>query len=104
MLAVVALQELTAFDSRAQARRNVLRAVEAVAGRLGTTPAICRKSYVDPAMICAYLEGPVTITLKARAESEITSRLNLSGVRARPTWPRGGEQSARGRYPRVIWT
>jgi DNA topoisomerase-1 len=43
VLAARALHEVTVFDSQAQAKRNVLRAVEAVAKRLGNTRAVCRK-------------------------------------------------------------
>ena len=57
VLAAQALGDASAFTSKTQARRNVSRAVEAVARQLGNTPAICRKSYVHPAVIDAYLDG-----------------------------------------------
>jgi DNA topoisomerase-1 len=57
VLAALALHEYPAFDSAAQAKRNVVRAIEAVAKRLGNTTAICRKCYVHPAVVEAYLEG-----------------------------------------------
>ncbi len=41
----------------AGAKRDVVRAVERVAEWLGNTPAVSRKSYVDPMVIDAYLEG-----------------------------------------------
>jgi DNA topoisomerase-1 len=56
-LAVVALADLEAFDTKAKARKNVLRAVEAVAKMLGNTPSICRKCYIHPAIFEAYLDG-----------------------------------------------
>jgi DNA topoisomerase-1 len=40
-----------------QAKRNIVRAVEAVARRLGNTQAVCRKCYVHPAVFDAYLDG-----------------------------------------------
>lgn len=40
-----------------QARRNVTVAVAQVAQRLGNTPAVCRKSYIHPALIEAYGDG-----------------------------------------------
>ena len=43
--------------SEARARSNVARAIEEVAEWLGNTPAVARKSYVDPSVIDAYLEG-----------------------------------------------
>ena len=46
VLAARALQEFEAVDSAAQAKKNVLRAIESVGERLGNTPAICRQCYV----------------------------------------------------------
>jgi DNA topoisomerase I len=49
--------------SPAEAKRNVLRAVSNTADRLGNTPAVCRRSYVHPAVINEYVErrtGPPT--------------------------------------------
>ncbi len=70
VLAAVALHAFEAFDSEAQAKKNVVRAIEAVAGRLGNTPAICRKCYVHPAVIEAYVDGTLAAALKHRAEHE----------------------------------
>ena len=38
-------------------KRDLVRAVESVADRLGNTKAVCRKSYIHPAILAAYLEG-----------------------------------------------
>ena len=62
VLASQALQEVPEFVSPAQAKTNLVRAIEAVARRLGNTPTICRRSYVHPAVIAAYLEGTLRIT------------------------------------------
>ena len=48
MLAARALQEFEKFTSQAEAKKNLLHAVEAVARMLGNTPAICRRCYVHP--------------------------------------------------------
>lgn len=56
VLAAQALQEFQDFDSDAAAKRNVTRAIERVAERLGNTKAISRKCYVHPAIIDAYLD------------------------------------------------
>ncbi|HYI15676.1 MAG TPA: hypothetical protein VEX37_09805, partial [Thermomicrobiales bacterium] len=50
-------------------------AVESVAKKLGNTPAICRKCYVHPTVIEAYLDGSMTETLKSRAEELLTTGL-----------------------------
>ena len=68
VLASLALQEYEVFDGQAQAKKNVVRAIEAVAERLGNTPTVCRKCYVHPAIIDAYLDGTMIQTLKQRAE------------------------------------
>ncbi len=76
---VLAAQALAAFeevDSEADAKRNVVQAIESVAKRLGNTRAICRKCYVHPAVIDAYLEGHVAATVKQRAEQELSTALN----------------------------
>ena len=56
VLAAKVLQEFKEFDSQAAAKRNVVLAIEHVAARLGNTKAICRKCYIHPAVIDAYLD------------------------------------------------
>jgi len=75
VLAAWALSELEAFDSEAQAKKNVVRAVEAVAEQLGNTPAISRKSYVHPSVIDAYLDGDVVRAARRRAEQRLSESL-----------------------------
>jgi DNA topoisomerase I len=75
VLASLALQELKAGDSGAQAKKNVVQAIETVAERLGNTPSICRKCYVHPAVIDSYLEGTLLDTLQQRAEHELSDAL-----------------------------
>jgi DNA topoisomerase-1 len=57
MLAAKELCALGPPTSRRQAERNVVRAIDAVADRLGNTRAVCRKYYVHPALVRAYLTG-----------------------------------------------
>ncbi len=57
VLAAKALQDCHAIGSAARAKRNIVAAIETVAKRLGNTKAICRKCYVHPEIIQAYLEG-----------------------------------------------
>jgi DNA topoisomerase-1 len=75
VLATQALREFEAFDSQTQARRNVMRAIEAVAKRLGNTKAICRKCYVHPAVIDAYLDGSLVRALRRRVGKELRRSL-----------------------------
>lgn len=44
-------------ESEAEAKRVVAEVVEEVAGRLGNTPTVCRKSYVHPAVVEVFLVG-----------------------------------------------
>ncbi|MEX2199623.1 MAG: DNA topoisomerase IB [Burkholderiales bacterium] len=57
MLAAVELRTMGPAASRREADRNILRAVDAVAERLGNTRTVCRKYYVHPALLHAYLLG-----------------------------------------------
>ena len=59
------------FTSAREAKRNIVRAVERVAARLGNTPAICRRSYVHPEVLQAYLDGVTIGALKARTEGAL---------------------------------
>lgn len=76
LLAALALQEYEKFDSQAQAKKNVVRAIESVAERLGNTPSICRKCYVHPAVIESYLDGTMLHALQQRAQEELRSELH----------------------------
>jgi DNA topoisomerase-1 len=57
MLAAVALRTAGPAPTRKEALRNIIRAVDAVAERLGNTRTVCRKYYVHPAVLHAYLQG-----------------------------------------------
>lgn len=76
VLAALALQEFEAFDSAAQAKKNVVTAIEAVAGMLGNTPSVCRKCYIHPAVLEAYADGTMLETLKQRTEEELRGDLS----------------------------
>ena len=79
VLAARALQEFEQVDSDAAAKRNVVGAVERVAERLGNTRAVCRKCYVHPAVIDAYLDGSLVRTLRQQIDAELGDSLtNLS--------------------------
>ena len=76
VLAALALQEFEKFDSEAQAKKNIVRAIASVAERLGNTPTICRKCYVHPAIIDAYLDGSVLQALRERTEQSLVEDLH----------------------------
>ena len=57
VLAARALLEFEGGKSNAQVKKNITRAVESVAAKLGNTKAVCRKCYVHPAVLEAYTDG-----------------------------------------------
>ena len=57
LLAACALRDMAKFESPTEANRNVVEAIDGVARKLGHTRAICRRSYVHPAVIETYLGG-----------------------------------------------
>ncbi|HEX5476802.1 MAG TPA: DNA topoisomerase IB [Burkholderiales bacterium] len=57
MQAALELRAIGPASSRREADRNVLRAIDAVAARLGNTRSVCRKYYVHPALLEAYHLG-----------------------------------------------
>ena len=59
MLAAEALREMGPAATKRDAEQNVLRAIDRTAERLGNTRAVCRKYYIHPALIEAYLDGDV---------------------------------------------
>lgn len=63
VLAALALAECEACDSETAAKRNVKAAVEAVAARLGNTPTICRKCYIHPTVVEAYMAGKLALSV-----------------------------------------
>jgi DNA topoisomerase I len=78
VLAARALHELKEFTSAAQAKRNVLSAVEAVAGILGNTRSVCRKCYIHPAIIDAYMDRTLAQSLSARVAQRLAHSASLS--------------------------
>jgi DNA topoisomerase-1 len=76
VLAAKALQALETIDSKARRKKNIIRAVEAVAQRLGNTKAVCRKCYIHPAVIDAYLDGSLAETLSKSAGRELAQNVS----------------------------
>jgi DNA topoisomerase-1 len=74
VLAAVALEKRGPAGTQAQAKRNVVAAVEAVAERLGNTAAIARKSYVHPAVVEAYRDGSLGASMAVPEGSDLETR------------------------------
>src|SRR5262249_34946922 len=80
VLAAMALSEFSKADSAAAAKRNITRAVVQVAARLGNTAAICRKCYIHPEIVSAYLDGGLLL----RVQNEIDEKLRHDVHALRP--------------------
>ena len=88
VLAAQELKQAARFDTQRQAKRNVARALEKVAGQLGNTPAVCRKCYVHPAIIDRYLRH----ALPCQANVTSRHRGEAIGISSRPMKSLGVEE------------
>lgn len=81
VLAALALHEFERFATKAQAKKNIVQAIERVAAQLGNTPAVCRKCYIHPVILSSYLDGATIATLRDKAETALGHGLSsLSGA------------------------
>jgi DNA topoisomerase-1 len=66
MLVAEALRQMGPAKTKRDAEKNVVAAVDVTAKRLGNTRSVCRKYYIHPVLIEAYLEGSVLPRLPER--------------------------------------
>jgi DNA topoisomerase-1 len=59
MIAAEYLRTVGPAPTVKQANKNVVAAIDHTAERLGNTRAVCRKYYIHPTLIAAYLKGDV---------------------------------------------
>ena len=64
VLAAKAVCDLPECTSDAAFKRNIVRAVDAVAAKMGNTRAVCRGSYIHPAVFDGYRRGVTIATAK----------------------------------------
>lgn len=67
VLAATALKEFEVVDSKARMKKNVVQAIESVAKKLGNTRTVCKKCYIHPAVLDAYVDGSFLDTIGQRA-------------------------------------
>ncbi|GAC86352.1 hypothetical protein Gbth_089_010 [Gluconobacter thailandicus F149-1 = NBRC 100600] len=67
-LAAVTLCAFSGYDTKAKAKKQVVEAVKSVAARLGNTPAVCRKSYINPCVVDGHLDGTLRTAFQKRAQ------------------------------------
>src|SRR5205085_1650059 len=65
VLAACALAESHRNGATKPTKRQIVDAVKAVSNKLGNTVAVCRKSYIHPAVLDAYIQGSV---IRARTD------------------------------------
>ncbi len=69
--------ELGKFESEAEAKKNTIKVIDAVAKRLGNTRTVCRKYYIHPYVLECYEKGKlVDYFEKSEEGSEITEELS----------------------------
>ena len=78
VLAYRALRALDPPESDREATRNVVAAIRETAGLLGNTPAVCRKAYVHPVVVEAYLDGRLRGALLQAVEDDGTSPMETT--------------------------
>jgi DNA topoisomerase-1 len=71
VLAAIALKEVHAIDGEPATKKALKGAVEKVAARLGNTPTICRKCYIHPEVVNAYVEGTLLEEIAAELDDEL---------------------------------
>jgi DNA topoisomerase-1 len=76
VLAATAFQEFEAVTSERQAKKNIGMVIESVAKILGNTPAVCRKCYVHPDVINAYVNGETLDTVSQRISSNLKNSMS----------------------------
>jgi DNA topoisomerase-1 len=76
VLAAVVLREFERFNTKKEAKRNLVQAIERVAARLGNTPSICRKCYIHPVVMDSYLDGKTLERIEARADEAFKGGLH----------------------------
>jgi DNA topoisomerase-1 len=73
VLAARTLTELPCSPTaKAQFKRNVVQAIDAVAKKLGNTKAVCRKCYIHPAVIEGYGNGSLLRAFRSRVRRKST--------------------------------
>jgi DNA topoisomerase-1 len=75
----MALHEAGPHESESEAKNTIVRAIKEVAACLGNRPATCRKYYVHPAVLDAYLDRTLFEKLQrelARTAGEPTAGLH----------------------------
>jgi len=71
VLAAANLAEMGPAETAAQTKKNIVKAIKDVAEELGNTPAVCRASYIHPAVLKAYESGVTIDDFRPRAQRSV---------------------------------
>jgi DNA topoisomerase I len=64
VLAAVAFAECEPCDTQTATKKSIKAVIEKVAAKLGNTPTICRKCYVHPEVLQAFIEGALALNIE----------------------------------------
>lgn len=70
VLAALSLAELGPGETKKATKAALRAAIEKVAGRLGNTPTVCRKSYVHPEVLTSFEEGALELSITFEEQPE----------------------------------
>ena len=73
----LALAEYTRYESQAEAKRNVVAAIDKVAKQLGNTRAVCRRCYVHPEILNAYMSGDLIKMVDTKIAKKFKSQFSM---------------------------
>ncbi len=82
VMAAVALGAASASETKKQAKANIKHAISAVAEVLGNTPTVCRRCYIHPAILKAYLNGNSVNGFKPRSREFERRGIDLASAQA----------------------
>jgi DNA topoisomerase-1 len=71
VLAAQTLSQLPATENEAEMKHGLVEAIKLVAKRLGNTPATCRKHYIHPAVMTAFLAGKLEAQTSAGGDVSV---------------------------------
>jgi DNA topoisomerase I len=82
ILAARELRALKREESTREAKRAINQAIERVAELLGNTRAVCRKSYIHPAILDAYYNGAIWRSFKSSRQRSTARPIGLAADEA----------------------
>jgi len=77
VLAAANLAEMGPAETVTQTKKNIVKAIKDVSEELGNTPAVCRASYIHPAVLKAYESGITISDFRPRAQRSVTKIARL---------------------------